>query len=1058
MSGRGGRGGGHWRGHRGRGRQRGGDRRGGGGGRRGWEDDDGGGRGRDEQGGRGRGRGRGRGGFGPPPGLTGREIGMWYAQRSRGKKREKEIQERGRVNMNEEQERKIKRMLREVEDIREETSQFTAPQKPRNLRQSEIMCQNFYSYMLKKTPQLDGQLREEFLESQKREDYQRMRKFREKLPSYDMQKSLLSLIRNNQVVVISGETGCGKTTQVPQFILDDHLERGEGSVCRVICTQPRRISAISVAERVAAERGERCGNNGSVGYQIRLENAFPRPQGCILYCTTGILLKWLESDKLLQTVSHVVLDEVHERDILSDFLLIVIKELLPKRPNLKLILMSATLKAELFSEYFGDAPMVNIPGFTFPVTEYYLEDILEMTGYQPPEGSSRRKEPVWVKYKRGKKAREEERKKEEEEQADFEDYIRAMRGTYSERVVDSLTTMDHDLLDLNLAAAIIKHISLNKGEGAILVFLPGWDQISKLHDQLTSQQFFASSKFIIIPLHSMMPTANQRQVFDRPPPGVRKIIIATNIAETSITIDDVVYVVNMGRAKEHNFDVERNISTLKAEWISKASAHQRRGRAGRVQDGECFHVYSQLKESQLEEYQLPEIQRTPLEELCLNIKTLKLGQIIPFISRALQPPDMRAVTLAISSLKQMNALDEEENLTALGHHLSRLPVAPRIGKMMLFGAMFCCLDPILTIATSLSWKDPFIIPLGKEKLADARRKELSNNTRSDHLMLCNAVRGWEEAREHGDDGSYCWHNFMSNNVLKMLDKMKGQYSDLLHELRFISHRSAKHPAANRNSENIQLVKAVLCAGLYPKVAHVYKVPHKMNRPPKLSTPEDGRVAIHPKSVNVSETNFTSKWLLYHLKLKSTSVFLHDTTMVEPYPLLFCGGKISWDNDHGHETVFIDDDIKFHCSQATADLVIRLREELDRVLERKITDPGPTDWRQDSHEGKVMRAIVDILVMEGDGLQEDDVRGYPSDHRHGNYHQDDDDDDDDDDDEYDDSVRDSAGRYGQAAQWKRRDDRAEGNRWRRDAQQGYRHDNQHRRSQNSEPPDNWWDED
>nr|XP_054764413.1 ATP-dependent DNA/RNA helicase DHX36-like [Lytechinus pictus] len=583
---------------------------------------------------------------------------MWYAQRGRGNKQRRELRERGTVSLNDEQERQIKRMLREVEGLRENTPQSNAQPQPKMMRPADVVCQNFYGHGLMQDPKLDQQLQEDMIKKEKSEQYRKMQTFRQKLPSFKMKDELLSLIRSNQVVVISGETGCGKTTQVPQFILDDYINRGQGSTCRVICTQPRRISAITVAERVAAERAERCGRDNSVGYQIRLENAFPRPQGCILYCTTGILLKWLEGDKYLKSVSHIVLDEVHERDLLCDFLLIILKELLPKRSDLKLILMSATLRAELFSDYFNKAPMINIPGFTFGVTEYYLEDILEMTRYQPPRPKTTRNEPVWVKYKKGKKNREEEMEKEEKDRKKFNEYLESMRGTYSEQVVDCLSNMNHDVIDLDLTAELLRYISLQKPDGAILVFLPGWDQISKLHDKLTSQTLFSSDRFVIIPLHSMMPTLNQKQVFERPPQGVRKIIIATNIAETSITIDDVVYVVNIGRVKETNFDFTNNIRTMKAEWVSKASAHQRRGRAGRVQDGICYHVYTQLKASEMEEYQVPEIKRTPLEELCLNIKTLKLGGVHPFISKAMEAPDIRAIQLAIQSLKQMRAFDD----------------------------------------------------------------------------------------------------------------------------------------------------------------------------------------------------------------------------------------------------------------------------------------------------------------------------------------------------------------------------------------------------------------
>lgn len=236
---------------------------------------------------------------------------------------------------------------------------------------------------------LDQHLLEDLQRKKTDPRYIEMQRFRKKLPSYGMQKELVNLINNHQVTVISGETGCGKTTQVTQFILDNYIERGKGSACRIVCTQPRRISAISVAERVATERAESCGNGNSTGYQIRLQSRLPRKQGSILYCTTGIILQWLQSDSRLSSVSHIVLDEIHERNLQSDVLMTVIKDLLHFRSDLKVILMSATLNAEKFSEYFGNCPMIHIPGFTFPVVEYLLEDIIEKIRYVPDQKEHR---------------------------------------------------------------------------------------------------------------------------------------------------------------------------------------------------------------------------------------------------------------------------------------------------------------------------------------------------------------------------------------------------------------------------------------------------------------------------------------------------------------------------------------------------------------------------------------------------------------------------------------------------------------------------------------------
>ncbi|KAM7399204.1 hypothetical protein PAMP_018490 [Pampus punctatissimus] len=776
--------------------------------------------------------------------------------------------------------------------------------------------------------------------------YKEMLKFREKLPSYRKKEELVKLINSNRVLVVSGETGCGKTTQVTQFILDDHINRGMGSMCRVVCTQPRRISAISVAERVAAERAESVGNGNSCGYQIRLQSRLPRRQGSVLYCTTGIILQWLRSDPLLSSVSHLVLDEIHERSLQSDVLLVIVKDLLNLRDDLKVILMSATLNADKFSKYFDKCPMIHIPGLTFPVEEFLLEDVVEMTRYFPQNQDRR---PSWKRgFWQGRNSRPEKEEKEAEYKESWPCYARTLQGRYSDKTIETLEILDSDeKIDLELIIALIRHVVLNEEEGAILVFLPGWDNISSLNDLLMAQQMFRSDRFIIIPLHSLMPTVNQTQVFKRPPPGVRKIVIATNIAETSITIDDVVYVIDGGKIKETNFDTNNNISTMAAEWVSLANAKQRKGRAGRVCPGKCYHLYNGLRASLLDAYQLPEIMRTPLEELCLQIKILKLGYIARFLEKALDPPTEKAINLAIKNLTDLNALDRSENLTVLGVHLARLPVEPHIGKLILFGALLGCLDPVLTIAASLSFKDPFFIPLGKEKMADMRRKTLSRNSKSDHLTIVNAFQGWEEAKQRGSryEREYCWDNFLSANTLQMLHNMKGQFAEYLMKAGFVSSKDPKDPKSNVNSDNEKLIKAVIVAGLYPKVAMI-RPSHSKKRPGPLRvyTQADGKVCIHPKSVNYEETEFNYTWLIYHLKMRTTSIFLYDCTVVSPFSLLFFGGDVTIQKDDDQETIAVDQWIVFRSPARIAHLVKSLKKELDSLLEEKIRNPAPVDWQ------------------------------------------------------------------------------------------------------------------
>nr|XP_021514063.1 ATP-dependent RNA helicase DHX36 [Meriones unguiculatus] len=938
------------------------------------------------------GGGGGRGGRGRHPGhLKGREIGLWYAKKQTQKNKEAERQERAVVHMDERREEQIVQLLNSVQtkndkdseaqiswfapedhgygtevssekkinsekkfdsqekkSLKQEKKTFRITDKPYIDRDSEYLLQENEPNV-----GLDQHLLEDLQKKKADPRYIEMQRFRKKLPSYGMQKELVNLINNHQVTVISGETGCGKTTQVTQFILDNYIERGKGSACRIVCTQPRRISAISVAERVAAERAETCGNGNSTGYQIRLQSRLPRKQGSILYCTTGIILQWLQSDSRLSSVSHIVLDEIHERNLQSDVLMTVIKDLLNFRSDLKVILMSATLNAEKFSEYFGNCPLIHIPGFTFPVVEYLLEDIIEKLRYVPEQKEHRSQ------FKRGFMQGHVNRQEKEEKEAVYKErwpaYIKELRTRYSASTVNVLEMMDDDKVDLNLIAALIRYIVLEEEDGAILVFLPGWDNISTLHDLLMSQVMFKSDKFLIIPLHSLMPTVNQTQVFKKTPPGVRKIVIATNIAETSITIDDVVYVIDGGKIKETHFDTQNNISTMSAEWVSKANAKQRKGRAGRVQPGHCYHLYNGLRESLLDDYQLPEILRTPLEELCLQIKILRLGGIAYFLSRLMDPPSNEAVMLSIKHLMELSALDKQEELTPLGVHLARLPVEPHIGKMILFGALFCCLDPVLTIAASLSFKDPFVIPLGKEKIADARRKELAKETRSDHLTVVNAFE-----RLCAQRVSSC----LLTIALQMLHNMKGQFAEHLLGAGFVSSRSPKDPKANVNSDNEKIIKAVICAGLYPKVAKIRLNFGKKRKMVKVHTKSDGLVSIHPKSVNVEQTDFHYNWLIYHLKMRTSSIYLYDCTEVSPYCLLFFGGDISIRKDNDQEIIAVDEWIVFQSPERIAHLVKGLRKELDILLQEKIECPHPVDWNDTkSRDCAVLSAILDLIKTQ-----------------------------------------------------------------------------------------------
>ena len=399
--------------------------------------------------------------------------------------------------------------------------------------------------------------------------------------------------------------GSGKTTQVPQFCLEDAAARGVP--CNIIIAQPRRISAMSVAERVAAERGDKIGS--TVGYTIRLESK-ATPNTRLLFCTTGILLKRLEEDATLENVTHVFVDEVHERSIESDFLLMVLRDMLPKRPAvapLKVILMSATLDASLFHDYFWDAPSVKFPGRTFPVTELYLEDALDVTRHTVKGNED------WC--NKGKKSSPNGRDKvvvpveEKDDMLLSEDELSSRYSKHSLNTRTALAKLDHNEINYTLAVDTINWLSNLSSPGdaanyikgnatsnkknvsmepstndttssAILVFLPGIKEITTLQELLV-KSLTGTAREWILPIHSSIPPEEQRLVFTRPPKGIRKVVLATNIAETAITIDDVAFVVDTGRMKENRYDPLKRMSSLEDCLVARSNARQRRGRAGR---------------------------------------------------------------------------------------------------------------------------------------------------------------------------------------------------------------------------------------------------------------------------------------------------------------------------------------------------------------------------------------------------------------------------------------------------------------------------------------------
>lgn len=311
-----------------------------------------------------------------------------------------------------------------------------------------------------------------------------------------------------------------------------------------------------------------------------------------------------------------------------------------------------------------------------------------------------------------------------------------------------------------------------------------------------------------------MPTIDQKEIFSTAL-GKRKIIVATNIAETSITIDDVVFVIDCGLIKITNYDPVNNTESLKPQWVSLANASQRKGRAGRVKPGTCFHLYSKAREMMLEQYQKPEILRQRLEDTILSAKVLQLGLIEPFFEQLIDSPDPDAVKTSLDLLLRLNALTDDEKLTPLGYHLAKLPMAPQLGKMVLLGAIFSCLDPILSIAATLDFKEPYQMPLGHEKDAALKRVDLTTGLQSDHLTYYETIRRYETSEN--DRRYFCWNYYLSEHTLKLLVEVKQQFAGYLCDMNFLSNANPKDVECNRNSDNISLIKAIVCAGLYPNV-------------------------------------------------------------------------------------------------------------------------------------------------------------------------------------------------------------------------------------------------
>lgn len=616
---------------------------------------------------------------------------------------------------------------------------------------------------------------------------------RRSLPIYPFKNELIEAIKEHQVLIIEGETGSGKTTQIPQYLHEAGYTKNNK---KVGCTQPRRVAAMSVAARVAEEMGIKLGNE--VGYSIRFEDCTSE-RTVLKYMTDGMLLREFLSEPDLASYSVIIVDEAHERTLHTDVLFGLVKDIARFRPDLKLLVSSATLDAQKFSEFFDDAPVFRIPGRRFPVDIYYTK---------APEA----------------------------------DYIEACVVT-------------------------ILQIHVTQPLGDVLVFLPGQEEIEQCQEILQERQRKLGSRIkelLIRPIYSNLPTDMQSQVFEPTPPNSRKIVLATNIAETSLTIDGILYVIDPGYCKQNSFNPRTGMESLVVVPISKASANQRAGRSGRVAAGKCFRLFTAWAyQHELEDNTIPEIQRVHLGNVVLTLKSLGINDILHF--DFLDPPPHETLVLALEQLYALGALNHLGELTRLGRRMAEFPVDPMMSKTLIASEKYECSEDILTISAMLNVNaSVFYRPKDKAIHADTARKNFFSQG-GDHLMLLNIYNQWAES---GYSRQWCVENFIQYRSMCRARDVRDQLEGLMERVEI--------ELKSDSSDHIAIRKA-LTAGYFYHTARLTKTAGQYKTVKGQQT-----VLIHPNSSLFEEK---PRWVLYHELVLTTKEYMRQTIEIESQWLL-----------------------------------------------------------------------------------------------------------------------------------------------------------------------------